>query len=213
LQQPVIWYAIIYDGPSSKAKAYAQPLADLGPLHVDSGEVPMPDLALLTFMSLDTIACKSGFTSIRYPLGLKSYNVAAVRKVYDDINSTLKKIPELSGSIFLLEGYSTHAVKAVDEESTAFPHRSDELLITPFIVYEPNSKLDAVALEFGRRLRSHLLADSDDPEHLRAYVNYAHGDESAEAIYGWEPYRLEKLRALKHKWDPENTMRWYAPFV
>lgn len=204
---------IFYDGPSSKAKAYAQPLADLGPIHAESGEVPMPDLASITLMSLDSTACKSGLTSLRYPVGLKSLNVAAVRKVYDDFDTTLKKIPEFSNSVFLLEGYSTHAVKAINEESTAFPHRSDELLITPYIGYEPNPALDSAAQDFANRLRSYLLEGSDDPKHLRAYVNYAHGDESAEAIYGWEPYRLETLRALKHRWDPENRMRWYAPFV
>lgn len=164
-------------------------------------------------MNLDGIACKSGFTAFRFPIGLKRFDVAAVRKVYDDIDTTMRKTPELSGSVFLLEGYSTHAVKAVEEETTAFPHRSDELLITSYIIYEPDPVLDSVALEFGKRLRSYLLAGSRDPERLRAYVNYAHGDESPEAIYGWEPWRLEKLRGLKQKWDPENRMRWYAPFM
>jgi hypothetical protein len=173
----------------------------------------MPDLASLTYMGLDTVGCMTGFTSLRFPIGLNSYDTASVRKVYDEIDVTMKKTPEFNGSVFLLEGYSTHAVKAVDEKSTAFPHRSDELLLTPYVLYKPDSRLDATAIEFGKKLRSHLLAGSDDPEHLRAYVNYAHGDESLEEMYGLEDWRLEKLRALKKKWDPENRMRWYNPLV
>lgn len=34
------------------------------------------------------------------------------------------------------------------------------------------------------------------------YVNYAHGDEPLEAIYGAE--KLPRLIGLKQKWDPNN---------
>lgn len=45
------------------------------------------------------------------------------------------------------------------------------------------------------------------------YVNYAFGDESLESIYGYEPWRLDKLRALKRKYDPKNQFRYYNPIV
>jgi hypothetical protein len=57
------------------------------------------------------------------------------------------------------------------------------------------------------------LQGSADPKHLRAYVNYAHGDESLQEVYGWENWWIEKLRGLKTKWDPENRMRFYNPIV
>ncbi|TGO26970.1 hypothetical protein BPAE_0050g00600 [Botrytis paeoniae] len=123
-------------------------------------------------------------TSLRYPIGLKSYNVTAVRQVYNEIDLTFRKVPEIAGSFFLLEGYSTQAVKAIDAASTAFPHRDDNILVTSYVMYAPDSNVDPIAKEFGEKLRRYLLDGSDDPEHLRAYVNYADGDESLQAIYG-----------------------------
>lgn len=178
---------------------------------VQTGEATLHDLAVATFQDADGPGCAYGSTSLRYPIGLNSYNVAAVRKVYNEIDETFRKVPELAGSFFLLEGYSTQAVKAVDPASTAFPHRSDDILVTSYILYKPNPTIDPIAKEFGRKLQKYLLDESDDPAHLRAYINYANGEESLQEVYGWEDWRLQKLRKLKSKWDPNNVMRYYVP--
>ncbi|KAK8134242.1 FAD-linked oxidoreductase chyH [Apiospora sp. TS-2023a] len=212
-EHPIIWYAIIYDGPVDTAREYAKPIHEIGPLSVNAGEATQPELAALTYMGEGAGGCAYGFTSMRYPIGLKTYNTAALRKVYDDIDETFWRVPALAGSFFLLEGYSTQGVQAVDAASTAFPHRDDEILVTSYVQYKPDPAVDGVAQEYGTRLRKHLLEGSEDPEHLRAYVNYAHGDESLQEMYGWEEWRLEKLRRLKAQWDPENRMRYYAPIV
>jgi FAD/FMN-containing dehydrogenase len=42
---------------------------------------------------------------------------------------------------------------------------------------------------------------------LHRYVNFAHGDEPLEEIYGDS---LPRLRELKQKWDPENRFnQWF----
>ena len=49
---------------------------------------------------------------------------------------------------------------------------------------------------------------------LRQYVNYGHGSKDPpEALYGHEPWRLEKLRKLKEELDPEGLFNGYQPFV
>ncbi|KAF5586480.1 6-hydroxy-d-nicotine oxidase [Fusarium pseudocircinatum] len=211
--KPIIWCAVISDGAVQEARDYAKPLHDLGPINVNAGEASMPELAAITLMSDDSVGCAKGFTGLRYPIGLKTYDLFAVRKVFNEIADISKRVPEFAGSFFLLEGYSTHGVKAIDAKKSAFPHRDDEILVTPYILYKPNATLDGLAQEHGEKLRRHLLEASGDPEHLRAYVNYAHGFESLEEMYGHEPWRIEKLKALKKKWDPENRMRFYAPIV
>ena len=45
------------------------------------------------------------------------------------------------------------------------------------------------------------------------YVNYAMGSESLESMYGYEPWRLERLRDLKSKYDPQNRFRYYNPII
>lgn len=56
--------------------------------------------------------------------------------------------------------------------------------------------------------------DAGDPE-LKplTYVNYAFGDESVESIYGYDSWRLERLRGLKQKYDPTNVFRYYNPIL
>jgi hypothetical protein len=56
-----------------------------------------------------------------------------------------------------------------------------------------------------------MLADSSSEDKLSTYVNYAYGDESLEELYGFEMWRLEKLKKLKGVYDPENRLRFYAP--
>ena len=48
---------------------------------------------------------------------------------------------------------------------------------------------------------------------LQQYVNYGHGSKDPpEALYGYETWRLEKLRSLKHELDPEGWFNGYQPF-
>ncbi|KAI0525614.1 hypothetical protein F5B22DRAFT_590734 [Xylaria bambusicola] len=210
---PILWFGVIYDGPTETAREYAKPFHGLEPLMVQAGEGTLHDLAVITFQDKNGAGCAYGLTSLRYPIGLKSFDVPAMRKVYDHIDETFRNTPEVAGSFFLLEGYSTQAVEAVDAGSTAYPHRDDKILVTSYVQYQPNSTIDPIAEKFGQTLRNILLEASDDPVHLRAYVNYANGDEPLEAVYGWEKWRLEKLRQLKKQWDPNNKMKYYVPFV
>lgn len=52
---------------------------------------------------------------------------------------------------------------------------------------------------------------------LQQYVNYGNTTvtmrDAPEALYGYEPWRLERLRELKKKYDPENVFRYYQPLV
>lgn len=97
-----------------------------------------------------------GMTSPRYPIGSKSYNVSGTRQAYNEIDSTFRQLPEIAeiaGSFFLLEGYSTQAVKAIDPESTVSSHRDDDILVTSYVMYSPNPTIDPIAKESGEKLR------------------------------------------------------------
>ena len=48
---------------------------------------------------------------------------------------------------------------------------------------------------------------------VTTYLNYATGDESLESMYGYEPWRLQRLRDLKAKYDPKNRFRYYNPII
>lgn len=57
-----------------------------------------------------------------------------------------------------------------------------------------------------------VMTESTGPgEPPRGYVNYAFGNEESEELYGYEKWRLEKLRRLKRKYDPQERFSFYAP--
>jgi hypothetical protein len=72
--------------------------------------------------------------------------------------------------------------------------------------------LDNVAIEWAHEIRD--LWNAGQPERLPStYVNYAFGDEPLDSMYGYEPWRLQRLRTLKAKYDPNNRFRFYNSFV
>lgn len=80
------------------------------------------------------------------------------------------------------------------------------------MLYAQNPALDALVAVYGRQARA-LLDDGEPERPLNAYVNYAYGDETLEQMYGYEPWRLTKLKALKKKYDRMNSFRFYNPIV
>ena len=81
-----------------------------------------------------------------------------------------------------------------------------------FLVRWPeNTGLDAEAAAWGSEIRSLIQSGVVPPRPASAYVNYAHGDEPLEDIYGHEPWRLEKLRSLKKLYDPDFQFKFYNP--
>ncbi|KAJ9610002.1 hypothetical protein H2200_006332 [Cladophialophora chaetospira] len=207
---PVIIYTILYDGPLSVAKKYSAPIRNLSALQTDSREVPYLALPGLTGNGGNDIACQKGATLLRFPIYLESVNVTALQQVYDAFDQMMVQQPAFNNSFFLVEGYSVQGVQKVPADSTAFPHRGVHMLLTPVMVYLPDAKLDVAAVKHGQHLRELLLQGSGSTE-LKAYVNYAHGDESLGSMYGFEPWRLDRLRKLKKLYDPEEKFSFYAP--
>ena len=83
-------------------------------------------------------------------------------------------------------------------------------LSSPAIIYEPNATLDPIAIQFGKKVRQ-ILHGADGSSELHAYVNYAHGDETMQEMYGYEDWRQQRLKALKMEYDPQGKFSFYAP--
>jgi FAD/FMN-containing dehydrogenase len=70
---------------------------------------------------------------------------------------------------------------------------------------------DDVSLEYGRRVQNALFEGAGLDE-IPTYVNYAHGDEEVSQMYG-KPWRVQKLRELKRRYDPNGRFNFYNPVV
>ncbi len=121
------------------------------------------------------------------------------------------KNPQFNASYVQFENYALEAMKAVDPDSTAYPHREDNVLASYDFQYPPGVENDAIAVSYGHKARAMFHAGDLPGRPFNAYVNYAYGDESLEARYGYEPWRLENLRALKKTYDPQGKFNFYNP--
>ena len=81
---------------------------------------------------------------------------------------------------------------------------------TPVVSYTVNSTLDGKAIAFGENFRQ-ALHKADGSAELHTYVNYAHGDETLQEMYGYDAWRAARLKTLKGKYDPEGRFDFYAP--
>ncbi|KAH7115005.1 hypothetical protein B0J11DRAFT_444774 [Dendryphion nanum] len=209
---PIILLGIIYNGPESEAKKYITPFNDLKPLFASSLVAPHTALPAITGNDMNSEICQNGLNRLKFPVGLQTFDVPTLGKIFDTYSNFTAATPALNGTILLFEGYSNQAVMAVDETTTAFPHRRDKIIATPVISFKPDVSLNEKAIQFGTSVRAMLQSGSKQRE-LHAYVNYAHGDEELTSLFGYDVWRRTKLRALKKKYDVNNRFNWYAPIT
>lgn len=81
---------------------------------------------------------------------------------------------------------------------------------TPVVSYAVNKSLDAKAIAFGDSFRQALF-NASGMSQMHTYVNYAHGDETLQEVYGYEAWRQYRLKSLKTKYDPKGKFDFYEP--
>ncbi|KAL8664627.1 MAG: hypothetical protein Q9202_002897 [Teloschistes flavicans] len=110
------------------------------------------------------------------------------------------------------DNYDPGGMKAGDTASTAYPHRDDDILVSFDPIYPRSTVSDAIALDVATKFRATLHASDTPGRNFTAYLNYANGDEPIEALYGYESWRLDRVRRLKKKYDPSNKFKFFNPF-
>ncbi|KAL8786176.1 MAG: hypothetical protein Q9213_002946 [Squamulea squamosa] len=91
------------------------------------------------------------------------------------------KHPEFNATVAQFENYAQQGMQAVDPASTAYVNRDDDVRVSLSPVYPPSAVNDAIATGYGNKARA---------------IWYA--------VYGYDSWRLERLRALKKRYDPNN---------
>ncbi|KAL8856457.1 MAG: hypothetical protein Q9178_006927 [Gyalolechia marmorata] len=208
----IIW-VFIYDGAQKDAEPVLKPFDQLRPLSVDDFNVPYKSINNLIGGAVDGSLCQPDKTHIIGTANLQTYNVTSMRAIYDLYNQKISQQPELGGTRILVEGYAVRGVRSFKPEDSAFPQR-DEYILTYFDV--TFNSTDDPRIGFATEWRDQTVALWNAGQPTRkptTYVNYAAGYESLEARYGFEPWRLDRLRKLKKKYDPKNRFAWYNPIV
>ena len=95
----------------------------------------------------------------------------------------------------------------IPDDETAFAHRDVNChLVLGGGTADPT--LSPLVDEWIKNLRA-KFQETNGFEEEKFYVSYAHGDESQEGMYGAR--KLERLRALKRQWDPQQKFSWNNP--
>ncbi|KAJ5415214.1 hypothetical protein N7465_003909 [Penicillium sp. CMV-2018d] len=210
--KPIMEFFIHYVSTAEEATPYLKPFQDLKPLYTSGEYYAYPDVLDATGTGMNSPMCQDGHTNMQFPFGLLEHNITATRQIYDYYREITTSQPLYNQSIVVFGAYSLDGVKAVDPDSTAFLHRDDNILCDVLVTYDPDSSLEAQAIAIGKHI-TQLWADGQPHQKQHISVNYAFGDEPLEQMYGDEPWRLNKLRATKAKYDPHNAFRFYNPII
>ncbi len=126
----MIFFFVLYHGTVSEAEPFFTPFHALTPaIPIQSGTVTLPEIARLTENGNDGPGCGHGSVILRFPIDVEKYDIQAQRAVYEKLKEFTINEPAFKGSFFLLEGYPVKGVQDVPSDSTAFPHRADNLLM------------------------------------------------------------------------------------
>ncbi|KAF2644249.1 FAD-binding domain-containing protein [Massarina eburnea CBS 473.64] len=209
--EAILGWTFAYMGAASEGEKVLQPFNEIPALQSTQGDATYEELLQIQGTGAsDPTACSSNPLMGSSGL-LQTWNVTTQREIYTLFNKTAAEQPDLAANARVFyEGYSTLKTQAIDPLSSAYPHR-DEYLVYFFATITPPGK-ESQALTWASQVRNLFNAGQPD-RRVATYVNYATGDESLESIYGYEPWRLQKLRGLKAKYDPGNAFRYYNPIV
>ncbi|KAK3994189.1 hypothetical protein QBC44DRAFT_322800 [Cladorrhinum sp. PSN332] len=208
-EKPVINFLFFYNGPADELKKYSNEVQKLGPAAYREGVVAdYPDMAKVIGVTLEDGFCQKGsLNAMLRAADVISYEIPALRKAYELFSTGMRSEPAFAGSVVMLEGYSVQAVQAVPAESTAYAHRAQRIVQAPNIGWPIGNKtLDEEAQRWGKQIWKALSGTAQK----RSYANYAWGDEGPQALYGYEPWRLQKLKTLKKKYDPQGRFGYFA---
>ncbi|KAK5637396.1 hypothetical protein RRF57_013110 [Xylaria bambusicola] len=208
--EAVISWTFAYDGSGNEAETLLAAFNKIPAIVNQQGDVSYPELLVVQETNSASASCSSQ-RYIGASANMQTYNVTTQRLLYNLFNKNVALQPDFGANARLYyEGFSSIGSQAIDAASTAYPHR-DEYLPAYFITAVPEGKEDA-ARQWAYASRD-MWNQGQPNRRPTTYVNFAAGDESLEMIYGPEPWRLEKLRKLKAKYDPNNSFRWFNPII
>ncbi|KAI9148980.1 FAD-linked oxidoreductase OXR1 [Paramyrothecium foliicola] len=198
--EPIILVTpFLYKGnPTTGRKAFASIYA-IGPI-ADTTKV-------LPWNEWNTAAngfCVPGARKPSYSAGFQRMVPSTWRQIWNEYVE-FQKQPGAENSAVVMEAYSYTKARSFDPDSASFPHKHVNFqgIVIPWY---NDTVLDGHAQSFGQVARRSWRA-TDGLAIPSTYVNFGHGDEALETIYGSS---LRRLRSIKKRYDPKNHFnQWF----
>ncbi|CAM1502377.1 Fc.00g043610.m01.CDS01 [Cosmosporella sp. VM-42] len=152
-----------------------------------------------------TTLCEKGGRKPGWSTGLKTYDYSAWKGIWelftDFVDST-----GLTSTTIMVECYSSYVLREIGSEGASYAHRDVNGFAWLLFDYEDVAS-DAASDQLGSSVRE-LWRQSSGFNPQKTYLNFAHGDESPEEIYGES---LARLTLLKREWDPQGVFDQWFP--
>jgi hypothetical protein len=215
--KPMVGYTVSYEGTLAETEKYAAPFKALKPVNTTlTTNVKYVDLYTVNGNDVNSPVCRKNNNILGAGASLPVWDIPGLRKAYE-IFANATADPRFSTSATLLENYGINVVRNIDAGSTALPaeERTYPILASAIMWYEgDDAKTHEDARVYATGIRNALYHGVDARKQKRhTYVNYAFGDESLQEVYGYEQWRLDKLKTLKKAYDPKNAFGYYVPIV
>ncbi|KAI1320504.1 FAD-binding domain-containing protein [Xylariaceae sp. FL0255] len=200
---PYVVAGALYLEPNDTAAREAfKPLFDIGPVSY------FPEI--LAYNHINDASddfCIPGGRKPSWHVGLKSLDYPTWQVVWDAMVAFVDETG-LNSTRVLVETYSNYVAREIGSEYTSYPHRAINYHAVFQSIYN-DSSWDSAVDALGTKVRD-LWRSTDGFDIPRTYINFAHGDEEPEIIYG---EGLPKLRELKAAWDPRNKFNQWLPIM
>ncbi|KAJ6259551.1 hypothetical protein Dda_5188 [Drechslerella dactyloides] len=196
--QPAIMVAPWYYGTEEEGRKAWKNLLDLEPEIVQMGMMPSDKLNDCNDPFGDKGQRKPGIG-----MGIEKLDPATWRQTWDMYVKFVKENPEAGRSIVLVEAYPKTKVLSIAPDATLYANRDIkfEVIVVPW--YEKET-FDIKAISWANSVRELWSQKCGHPDgRNRVYPAFAGLNEPLESLYG-KPERVEKLKAVKAKYDPDN---------
>ncbi|KAL8792451.1 MAG: hypothetical protein Q9195_004984 [Heterodermia aff. obscurata] len=193
-------------GNASAAEEAFASILKLGPTTNGATEVPYTHWG-----DFGQSFCQKGMRKPAYGVSVSRqvWDPSTWRAVYNDLGQFVREYPQAANSSILAEYYPVQkAVQIGSDVTSSYPFRDVPIHIVVIPTYA-DSSLDGAANAFGARARD-LLRSADGLVNNSTYINFAHGDETLEEIYGKS---LPRLQVLKKRYDPRNRFNQWFPLA
>ncbi|KAI9725824.1 MAG: hypothetical protein M1828_002453 [Chrysothrix sp. TS-e1954] len=195
-----------FAGGIRKAREVLQPLLDLQPFNLNITSLPWKDASGAAVYGLIAEGCvPKGETD--FAVNLQHINVSSLIEVTNFMNESQSRSALLQSSLLSISQIGSHGFRLRPQSSAVFPHR-ETIAYLQVQGTVPNATAGPTVNAWGRQIR-HIAQLGSGSRALRAYVNYAQGDEGDAAWYSAE--NLPRLKRLKRRYDPMMLFSHYAP--
>lgn len=114
---------IVYAGPEAQGRDLIAQFEALGAISSTVSVVPWNKLTDVAGSGLGNAVCGRGTRKNMFGAGLKKFNPAAMRDIFDTFAEMLNVHPNAAGSAITIESFPIQGVQATADAASAYPHR------------------------------------------------------------------------------------------